>query len=327
MNKRAGIKRLSLALQGGGSHGAFTWGALDRLLEEERIDLDGLSGASAGAINAALVAHGMVQGGRAGAREALRDFWENVMSALPAPVETLVALTRFLSPHQLNPLQLNPLRELLVEHVDFEAVRRSSTLRLFVCATEIASGMPRIFGTRELTLEVLLASSCLPPLHAPVTIDGVAYWDGGLTANPPVRPLVYQCDASDILLVLLQPERSSIPESAAAIWARVSEISFSANVFSELQGIALAKQEAERRLLSLGALERRLRRLKLHAIGPTASVGAMDSVSRLKTDPPLLTALYREGYAQAHAWLQRNFDDLGVRSTLALTPHLRQAMA
>src|SRR5258706_11454524 len=194
-------KAISLALQGGGSQGAFTWGVLDRLLEEPRIALDGVSGASAGAINAVLVAHGLLQGGPAGARAALRQFWQGAVSAMPsAPAETLLSLARFLAPYQLNPFNLNPLREILSRQIDFEALRTRSPVRLFISATDVFSGMARIFGAREITLQALLASTCLPSLNQAVPIGDSAYWDGGLTANPPLRPLVDHAEPSGVLI-------------------------------------------------------------------------------------------------------------------------------
>jgi NTE family protein len=197
-------KKISLALQGGGSHGAFTWGVLDRLLEDERIALQGVSGASAGAINAALLASGLTEGGPEGARRKLGQFWQSIMTSLPNPaMQALLMLTRFLAPAQLNPLNLNPLREILAAQIDFERLRRECRLALFVAATEVGSGMPRIFRTSEITAEVLLASACLPSVHHAVEIEGKAYWDGGLTANPPLRPLIYECEARDLLLVRL----------------------------------------------------------------------------------------------------------------------------
>ena len=281
-------------MQGGGSHGAFTWGVLDRLLEDPRIVLDGVSGASAGAINAVLVAHGLLQGGPAEARAALREFWLGAVSAMPsAPAEALLSLARFLAPHQLNPFNLNPLREILWRQIDFEALQSHSPVRLFISATDVFSGMARIFGAREITLQALLASTCLPSFNQAVTIGDSVYWDGGLTANPPLRPLVYQCDAADILIVRLQPEsRAGIPRTVEEISSRFNEISFSSTLHSEIQGIALAKREAERRSFAFGRLERRLRRLNLHAIGPTASVALMDPASRLKTDARLLELLH-----------------------------------
>jgi NTE family protein len=317
-------KRISLALQGGGSHGAFTWGVLDRLLEEERIRLDGVSGASAGAINAALLASGLTEGGRKGARRALDRFWVSIMTSLPNPaIEALVMLTRFLAPAQFNPLNLNPLRDLLAAQVDFERLRRECRLELFVAATEVASGMPRIFRTHEMCAEVLLASACLPTLHHPVEIDGTLYWDGGLTANPPLRPLIYECSARDLVLVLLGPRQPAlIPKTAEEILRRFSEISFSASLYSELQGIALAKQAAERRPFSLGGLERRLRALNLHAIGPTESVNRLAPLSRFETHAAHLRMLREEGRAQADAWLQQKFESIGERSTLSFNANL-----
>jgi len=322
-------KAISLALQGGGSHGAFTWGVLDRLLEDPRIVLDGVSGASAGAINAVLLADGLLQGGPQAARAALRQFWQGVVSAMPsAPAETLLSLARFLAPNQLNPFNLNPLREILSRQIDFEALRTRSPVRLFISATDVSSGMARIFGTREITLQTLLASTCLPSFNQAVKIGDSVYWDGGLTANPPLRPLVYQCDASDILIVRLQPEsRAGVPRTVEEISTRFNEISFSSTLHSEIQGIALAKREAERRSFTFGRLERRLRRLNLHAIGPSASVALMDVASRLKTDARLLELLHSEGRAQANAWLAAHFDHIGVRSTLPLGRHLRLAPA
>jgi NTE family protein len=216
---------LSVALQGGGSHGAFTWGVLDRLLEDERIEIDGISGASAGAMNAAVAAYGLTTGGREGARRALADFWTSVAAKVPSPLaESLVFLARFLSPSQFNPLNLNPLRDILAAQVDFARLRAESAARLFIAATNVRTGMPRVFRTPEITADVVLASACLPWMHRTVEIDGEAYWDGGLSANPPVRPLLYECEARDIVLVLLQPaRRPALPHTAEAIWSRLTE--------------------------------------------------------------------------------------------------------
>jgi NTE family protein len=320
-------KRMSLALQGGGSHGAFTWGVLDRLLEDERFQLEGVSGASAGAINAALLASGLIHGGRGGARRALARFWESIMTSLPNPaMQAFVMLTRFLAPAQFNPLNLNPLRHVLETQIDFERLRRESGLKLFVAATEVASGMPRIFRTGEITAEVLLASACLPSMHHAVEVDGKAYWDGGLTANPPLRPLLYECAARDLVIVLLGPSQpAALPHTAEEIWRRFNEISFSASLYSELQGIALAKQAAARKPFSVGGLERRLRGLNLHAIGPAGSASRLDPLSRFDTYGAHLSRLFEDGRAQAGGWLKDNFDSIGARSTLSFDAHLLPA--
>jgi NTE family protein len=333
-------KTISLALQGGGSHGAFTWGVLDRLLEDGRIGLDGISGASAGALNAVVLANGWVAGGRDGAREALRAFWESVSTREPfalasgsspplsspshlGAVKAFLFWSRFYSPYQLNPFNLNPLRDILSRQIDFERLRAECRLSLFVAATAVETGMPRLFRNHELSLEVLLASSCLPQLHHSVEIDGVAYWDGGLTANPPVRPLLYKCVADDILVVLLNPfRRSRTPATADAIFQRMTEISFTSAFYAELQGIAMAKQEADEGSFSLGSLERRLRRLKMHLIDSQELMSELEPLSKLDTHASFIKALYEEGRTQAHRWLQRDYQSIGVRSSFALADHI-----
>ena len=297
-------KTISLALQGGGSHGAFTWGVLDRLLEDERIAIDGVSGASAGALNAAFLAHGLTVGGREGARRALARFWTSVANSAPSPLaESLVFLSRFLSPPQLNPLNLNPLRDILVQQIDFARLPMECTLELFIAATHVKTGRARLFRTQEITADVLLASTCLPWIHRSVEIDGDAYWDGGLSANPPVRALLYGCEARDIVLVLLQPmQASTLPASADDIWSRLTEMGFSSALHAELEGIALAKGEAERSFLPLGRLERKLRRLRLHRI---SAPEALSGHSRLNTRSVYMHALHDAGRQQAAAWLNQ----------------------
>ena len=296
---------ISLALQGGGSYGAFTWGVLDRLLEDASIEIKGVSGASAGAINATLLAHGLTIGGRQGARRALAEFWASVAGTLPnSIVESFVFLTRFFSPAQFNPFNLNPVRDLLAKQIDFERLRGACELPVFISATNVRTGMPRLFRTGEITAEVLLASACLPSIHRTVEIDGEAYWDGGLSANPPVRPLLYECDACDIVLVLLHPDRRpEVPVSAEDIAARWTELSFSAALFSELEGISLAKREAERSAFSVGRLERRLRRLNLHRICAPEAINGMSMHSRLNTQSAFMGLLFEAGRTQADAWL------------------------
>ena len=210
-------------VQGGGSHGAYTWGVLDRLLEEERIEIEAISGASAGAMNAVVLAHGFTTGGRDGARAALSAFWREISkrhhngvlgytgAGLPVAdpaAKGYLFLSRFFSPYQLNPFNLNPLRDILGEQVDFERLRAECRIELFIATTRASTATSRIFSTRELTREVLLASACLPSIHHSVEIDGEAYWDGGLTANPPLSILVYNCSARDMLVVVLNPSRT-----------------------------------------------------------------------------------------------------------------------
>lgn len=329
-------KRVTLALQGGGSHGAFTWGVLERLLEDERIVIEGISGSSAGAINATVLAHGFAAGGREGGIRALEDFWQRMVATTPpggwtfdpagrkagATMDALMFLSRFLTPGQLNPFNLNLLRDVLAAQVDFNVFREDSPIKLFVAATQIATGRARIFATPEVSLDVLLASACLPSFNQPVIIDNEAYWDGGLTANPPLRPLIYHCDAPDMLIVAVNPRRrQDAPTTADEIRQRLTEISFNAAAASELEGIALAKQEAERDRWSLGRLDRKLRRLNLHMIDAEDYMTRLDVSSRLNTDAGFIAALRKEGRERAGAWLRRNFRYIGARSSFELSKH------
>lgn len=336
-------KVVTLALQGGGSHGAFTWGVLDRLLEDDRIEIEGISGASAGAMNAVVLAHGLTVGGRQGARQALQDFWGSVASkapfyflpqnlstqdsadAGPTPAfQAFLALTRFFSPYQLNPFDINPLRDILVSQVDFERLRADCQIRLFIAATRVSAGTLRLFRTKQLTLDAVLASACLPSIHHAVTIDGEAYWDGGLAANPPIFPLLTQCASSDAIVVLLHPTlRPEVPTRADEIWHRLTEISFSSAFYAELHGLWLAKREAERWPFSFGRLERRLRRFRFHLIDSQELMSQLSALSKLNTHPSFINALRDEGRSRAEAWLATNFPLIGVRSSFDLAKLLR----
>ena len=333
-------KPVSLALQGGGSHGAFTWGVLDRLLEDERIDIQGISGASAGSMNAVALAHGFTVGGREGARQALKDFWDSIASKTPyasvhetpptliaegadmgpsPPVKALVSLARFFSPYQLNPLDINPLREILARQIDFERLRAEGRIRLFIAATEVRTGRLRLFRNDELTLDALLASACLPTLHRPIEIDGEAYWDGGLSANPPLFPLLHQCNARDLMVVLLHPSRRpEVPTTADEIWQRLTEISFTSAFFTELNGLVLAKQEADRARFAFGTLERRLRALNLHVIENDELMTQLSVHSKMNIQPAFIDALREHGRSRADGWLKRKFPFIGARSSVRL---------
>jgi NTE family protein len=338
-------KTVTLGLQGGGSHGAFTWGVLDRLLEDGRIDIEGISGASAGAMNAVVLAHGFTIGDRDGARQALKDFWESVATNIPITgmtenstiplgdgssgaatpaLKAFLFMTRFFSPYQLNPLGINPLRDLLMRQIDFERLRADCRIKLFIAATRVSTGTLRLFGTRELTLDALLASACLPTLHHSIEIDGEAYWDGGLTANPPVLPLLHQCSAHDLILVLLQPTPSlQTPASVEEISQRLTEISFYSALSTELRGLERAKCEAERGFFSFGHLDRRLRRFYLHLIDSPDFMSRLSTLSKANTDSSFIGALRDEGRKCAAMWLENHFRLIGVRSSCTLKQLVR----
>ena len=335
------MKPFSLALQGGGSHGAFTWGVLDRLLEDERMGFEAISGASAGAVNAVVMAHGMTAGGREGARAALEEFWESVaakanfssrpenlsrptgdappQSSASAGLESLLSMMRHFSPRQFNPLDVNPLRDILAQQVDFERLRAECGIELFIATTRVSTGMLRLFRTRQLTLEVVLASACVPGLHHAIDIDGEAYWDGGLTANPPIFPLVQHDATRDLLMVLLQPaRRADTPTSAGEIRRRLNEISFSSAFFTELQGLALARREARASPFAFGRLQSAMQRLKMHLIDSQDFMSRLSAASKMNVHPDFIHALRDEGRQRAALWLEQNFALVGVRSTFDL---------
>ena len=334
-------KVVSLALQGGGSHGAFTWGVLDRMLEDERIAVKAISGASAGAVNAVVLAHGFAIGGRDGAREALSSFWQRVSTKAPFSFipddmqhfdalglsgmlpNMMLHLTRVLSPYQLNPFDINPLRDILDAQIDFERLREAGRIKLFVAATEVASGKLRIFRNRQISLEAVLASTCLPALHHAVEIDGEAFWDGGFTANPPIFPLLHQSRARDIVVVLLHSHpKNAVPTTADEIFSRLTDIGFSSALFTELQGIALAKREARQGWFAIGKLERRLRNLHVHLVDAPDFMSRLSGMSKLNTQSAFIKSLFEEGRRQGEAWIEQHFHHLGVLSSFNLAQYL-----
>ncbi len=307
---RGKTKRLSLALQGGGAFGAFTWGVLDRLLEEETLAFDAVSGASAGAMNAVVLASGLAEGGREAARLRLERFWRKVSEAgrpsrLASSSAALTALAPRLSPYQFNPLDLNPLRDILAGEVDFDAVRTDAPVRLLLGTTRVSDGALRIFGTHEVTEDVVLASACLPHLHHAVTIDGEPYWDGGYAANPPLIPLVTATKASDVLVVQIVPSNGSeLPKTSSEIDQRLNQITFSSSLQKDLEALSmmtkLSQAESEPSNSRLG---RKLQRLQLHRIAAEDHVDGLSGSSFGDTDWAFLLHLRDQGRAAADTWL------------------------
>jgi NTE family protein len=231
----------------------------------------------------------------------------------------MLSLVRFFSPYQLNPFDINPLRDILQRQVDFDRLRAECKLKLFIAATQVSTGTLRLFGTKQLTLDALLASACLPLLHRAVEIDGEAYWDGGLTANPPLFPLVHKCDSRDIMVVLLHPTpRAKTPITAADIWTRLTEMGFSSTFFTELQGLLLAQREARRSWMPFSRMERRLRNLNMHVVESQELLGQLGTHSKMNAHPAFVNGLHEEGRMRAEMWLDRHFDKLGVRSSSSL---------
>ncbi len=335
---------IDLALQGGGSHGAFTWGVLDRFLEDPKIRIGGLSGTSAGAMNAVVLASGLGQGGRHGAREALRAFWEEIgtvglhsplrRNPFDAMFEPWMAggspllkfydvVTRLISPYQLNPLNLNPLRDVVADHVDFEVVRRAAEPKVFVCATNVHTGNHRVFRNADLSLDAVMASACLPVFFHAVEIRGDGYWDGGYTANPALLPLIAESEPNDLVLVQINPvQRPGVPRSAHEIIDRINEISFNSSLNQELRTVALIKRllkEEEASGHSYRArLFARIDRLLVHRVDAQKEMRAFGASSKLNVEWGLVNRLHDIGYRAAGAWLKRNRRHLGRRSTVDL---------
>jgi NTE family protein len=325
---------VDLALQGGGAHGAFTWGVLDRLLEEPHLKIDGISGTSAGAMNAAVLADGYTDGGPAGAREALAIFWESVSRAARfspfrrGPLDILLGrwtldqspmfitmdmMSRLFSPYDLNPLGTNPLCDILESTVDFERLARSP-IKLFVTATNVRTGRGRVFRNNELTPNVLLASACLPTLFQAVEIDGEHYWDGGYSGNPTMTPLVRECAASDTILIPVNPvERPGVPRSARDILDRLNEVSFNAVLVKELRMIALLRQVA-----APGDSEgAKWAKMRIHMV-PNKVMVELGYSSKLNAEWEFLTMLRDEGRKAGEEFLSLHGADLGRGSSLDL---------
>ncbi|MCU0889127.1 MAG: patatin-like phospholipase family protein [Rubritepida sp.] len=347
--RRAAPVPIELALQGGGAHGAFTWGVLHRLLDEPRLAITALSGASAGAMNAVVLADGWLEGGAPGAQRALWRFWKRVSRAahagpafrrpfarwvpggLPwsppdiwswwsAPwITFLESVTRSVSPYQFNPLNLNPLGDILREMVDFPRLAANDRIRLFLSATDVRTGALRVFRTPEITAEVVLASACLPNLFQAVELGGEAYWDGGYLGNPPLLPLVRESAAQDLLLVQLNPpRRTEVPRSAEDIFSRLNEITFNATLVQELEGLALLRQgiaeEGPGRAFR-SALFERVRTLRLHRIAADEAMIRLGTNSKLNPEWQALIRLHGLGHRAAEAWLAAEGGKLGVASS------------
>jgi NTE family protein len=334
-------KSINLALQGGGTHGAFAWGVLDRLLEDERIAIDGISATSAGAMNAAVLAYGWEVGGRDGARAALAAFWERIGDAGTfallqptwfdrlmhddslrfSPAFLLVDLmTRAFSPYELNPLNINPLRDALAASVDFEVLRTGECpIKLFICATNVRTGKIKIFERREMCVDRVMASACLPLLFQAVEVDGEHYWDGGYMGNPAMFPLIYNCASRDVVVVRVNPvQREELPRTAAGILDRMNEITFNSSLMREMRAVSFVTE-----LIDAGKVNgNALGRVFVHSIAADAELAKLGAASKLNADRRFLRRLRDAGRRQADDWLAAHFDLLGTKSTVELKDFL-----
>jgi NTE family protein len=325
-------KKINLALQGGGAHGAFTWGVLDRLLEDGRLEFDGLSGTSAGAMNAVSLAEGFRKGGVPGARDQLGKFWRassldgglapvqrNVVEGMinfwnATPIATIFQQAAgMLSPTEMNPLNLNPLRGVLAAQVDFDALRACDGLKLFIAATNVESGKVRVFHRPELTIDMVLASACLPTVFRAVTIDGVPYWDGGFMGNPVLFPFFYETETLDVVLVQINPiERKGTPDTVAEILGRIDEITFNSSLLQEFRAIDFVA-----RLIAEGRLKgTNYKSIRLHVIEAQDELNRFGAASRMRSDYDFFVQLRDIGRAAAQKFLDTHYDAIGVKGTL-----------
>jgi NTE family protein len=336
----ASPKKINLALQGGGAHGAFTWGVLDSLLADPRIEIEGISGASAGAINAVILADGLARGGPQGARKRLADLWravssngdlselertvaDRLLAFMPyegSPAQAWFdALSHFWSPYDFNPLNINPLKDIVERFVDFDALRSSGSRPLFVTATNVFTGRLRIFPREKVTAEVVMASACLPMVFQAVEIDGIPYWDGGYMGNPAIFPFFRSTDTEDVVIVAINPlERDMTPRTQNEIMNRINEITFNSSLIAEYRAIDFVTRLIDQGRLPRGSGAGEYRRINVHRIALDSAFKELTADSKLDSDFAFFELLRNGGQRAGQDFLSKHFDDLGVRSTVDL---------
>jgi NTE family protein len=328
-------QRLNLALEGGGAHGAFTWGVLDRLLEDETLDIAWISATSAGAVNAVALAAGLAEGGRPAARAKLRAVWEAVAKAGVSDLlrlnpwlasisrsNTLAQVASLFSPYDFNPLGLDPFRKLLEAHIDFAALRTTHGPELLIAATDVATGRPRLFRRREISVEAVLASACLPTIHHAVSIDGQAYWDGGFSANPDLLTLGRESPVRDTLIVKLNAlDRNGVPTSAREIAARANQITFSQPMLRDVEMIETVRRLSSRWTRRSNPGDTRLARHRFHLIEAGRFTSALAPESKGKPDIEMLIYLHGAARSETEKWLARHRGSIGWASTVDLARH------
>lgn len=333
---KADRKHVNLALQGGGSHGAFAWGVLDRLLEDERIAVEGIVGTSAGAMNAAVVAYGLALGGNEGARSALARFW-NAVAELgtcsimqPSWIDRLMSrgsldfspgwtmmdnLSRMLSPYQLNPADYHPLRDILSEQIDFEELRQSKKVKLFVCACNVMTNRLRVFAQSDMSVEAVLASACLPSMFQAVEINGEYFWDGGYMGNPPIFPVIYNCTSADVVLIMINPiQIEQLPQSARAILDRVQTLSFNSSLMREMRAISFVNRLVDSGFDDGG----RLKKIRIHCVDAENEMRNLGVSSKCNTEREFLHWLFELGRERGEAFLRDHFDKISRESSTSI---------
>ncbi|MEN8236038.1 MAG: patatin-like phospholipase family protein [Pseudomonadota bacterium] len=336
MNNTPSNKSIALALQGGGSHGAFTWGVLDALLEDGRIDIEGVSGTSAGGMNGAALMQGLVKGGKTQARKELKHFWEGMHDTAAlnpfhsslftgltgthnlghSPFYQAMTLVRHtFSPYEFNPLNMNILKDFIDEFFDFSMLRDMRKVKLFLCATHLETGKLKIFKGRDLSKKALLASACLPFIFQAIEIKGQHYWDGGYIGNPAMFPLAYNCATRDILVVqLTRGRRNKLPKTAEEIYNRHREITYNSSLVREMRVLNFISKLVDRGSVT----DKSIKSMHIHVIRNREVFRDLDLSSAMNTDWGFLLHLFETGRATAKDWLQSHFDDVGVRTTANL---------
>lgn len=327
-------KKINLALQGGGAHGAYTWGVLDRLLEEKDVVIEGISGTSAGAMNAAMLVNGYMQNGNDGAKECLETFWRRISEVAAvgplhkSPLERMLTgwnmdmspayhwmdiMSRLFSPYELNPLNINPMRAILDDMLDPDAVQACSIIKLFIAATHVASGQARVFQCHEINTDVLLASACIPFMFQAVEVEGQHYWDGGYMGNPAIWPLIYYCNSEDVVLVQINPiHDNKLPRTASEIIDRLNEISFNSSLIAEMRAIEFVS-----RLVRDGCVDaNRYKDVRMHLIYSPDHMHNLNASSKMNADWDFFLYLKSIGRETAEQWLKDNWKDVGNKSTL-----------
>ena len=329
------VRTINLALQGGGAHGAFTWGVLDRFLEEKNLDFEGLSATSAGAMNAAVFAYGLAVDGREGARKALTGYWKRVSDAArlgpfqPSPFDRMLGnhslnwspvfsvmdfVTRILSPYEFNPADYNPLRDVVEQSIDFDVLQRSDCpVKLFLSATNVRTGKVKIFTGNEVSASAVMASACLPTMFHAVEIDGEVYWDGGYMGNPALFPLIYNCSSTDIVIVHINPlYRKELPHSAGDILNRINEISFNSSLMREMRAVSFVTGLVRQDRIT----GQDIKRMLIHSVADDEFMGALSPTSKYNADWDFLIFLRDQGRKCAGDWLAANYVKLGVESSV-----------
>ncbi|HTV28440.1 MAG TPA: patatin-like phospholipase family protein [Xanthobacteraceae bacterium] len=342
-------KRINLALQGGGAHGAFTWGVLDQLLTDDRLSIEGISGTSAGAVNAVMLADGLARGGPEEAQKRLSDFWRAASSTgnLPSlqrealqrllsftplegtPVQAWFnAVSRYFSPYDVNPLNINPLKDLIEHFVDFEALQACQDLQIFITATNVQTGRVRIFPREKITADAVMASACLPLLFRAVEIDGVPYWDGGYRGNPVIFPFFRTTNTEDVLVVQINPlVRQETPTSSSEIMNRINEITFNSPLIDEYRAIDFVARLIDEGRLPRGTGPGEYRRINVHRIVLERFGTHFDALSKLSTDYDFFEMLFVSGKRAARRFMDEHFDDIGKKSTVDLRAEARAEWA